>query len=1548
MVKEKTIEETYQKLTQREHILLRNGMYIGDIKKNTEELWVINDNKMVKQFVEYSPGFMKIFDEILSNATDHAIRDPTVNKIEVSYSKDTGEISVYNNGSGVPVVLHKEHNMYVPELIFGNLLSGSNYNDNETRTTVGTNGLGGKATNIFSKKFIVETVDSENKKKFIQEFSNNMSDKTKPKITSAANTKSYTKITFIPDYNRFSMENLEDDTILLIKKRVYDCIANTKAHVNLYLNGEKIKGKSFTDYIKYYFDDSKIISEQNIQTIKGTEFIWEYAIVPSDHYEQVSFVNGNCTYLGGKHVDYILYQIINKIKDLLETKKKLVDVKSNFIKDKFCLFLKATIINPSFNSQTKETLTTQVKDFGCKVEVTENFINKIYKSSIIDEIVEFCKLKESSNLAKASDGKKVNKVYISKLEDANDAGTAKSDQCTLILTEGLSALTFALHGRSIVGADKYGAFPLRGKLLNTKDATISQLIGNEEINNIKQILGLKQDKKYKNISELRYGKVMILTDADSVTGDTPLLLKDKNNNILTETIEKLTNNFTKNEFNNKEYGNTELEIWTEKGWTKINSIIRHKVEKNIYRVLTHTGVVDVTEDHSLLKDNSDEIRPIDCNINDKLLHSFPIFNEHKINIPDNLEGLHVKELWKYASECKIPYYQSYKKIDLIKELNIINSNYVIDLNNINTINKNEAYVMGLWWADGSSGIYNRKNKNGYESTFYYWAINNTNLEFLTKAKDILEKLYKLTFKIVECKKKNNSYKQPYKLLLYGGKNTKNYVENYNNTFYYRNNNSKFLKGNKYIPKEILNSTKKIRESFLIGYYNGDGEGHNLYVNSKRCMDIDSKISANSIFILCKSLGYEVSINNNNTKPNILRLIITKGHQQWDKSKIKKIINLGKTEQYVYDLETENHHFQAGVGQLIVHNTDGSHIKALFVNFIHTFWPELLKINSNFIQTLKTPIVKAIKGKKVLEFFTEQDYLVWKESGINVNSYQIRYFKGLGTSTKEDAKDTFKRFNELKVDYYYKDNKCDKSILLAFEKDKNIKTKKKSDDDTESDDNIEVVKCTDRRKNWLSNYDKSIYINVNENKVSYQDLINKELIHFSIYDNLRSIPSLCDGLKPSQRKILYYLLKKNPQLIKVAQLSGYVSAETGYHHGEVSLQGAIIGLAQNFVGTNNINILYPEGNFGTRFFNGKDASSPRYIFTRLSDITHLIFNKYDLPLLDYLNDDGILIEPEWYLPIIPMVLVNGCEGIGTGYSTYVPTYNPIDIIVNLIKMIDDEDFQPNIIKPYFKGFNGQIQEFGGGSFVTKGKWEKLSDTQIKITELPVGMGVTIYKEFLESLIINNISKKNDKSKTKKKKYELKNVQNKTKDENDDICFIVEFNNASILSELVKNNLLEKELKLTKSFSTNNMYLFNEKLILTKYDTPIDILCEFFDIRIEYYEKRKIYIIKKLKEELKYLEAKSTFIKEYIDGILDINKKTKEFINNLLEKRKYPTQQNTYDYLLKLPIYSLTLEKINDLHKQCEIKRKELEFYKITSSSQLWKTDLEELHNQLNQM
>lgn len=1166
----KTIEETYKKLSQKQHILQRPDTYIGSIKKQVEELWIPVNNKdesitMKKRVLEFSPGFMKIFDEILTNATDHSFRDPNVSIIKVNYDISSGEISVWNNGSGIPVIEHKEHKVYVPELIFGHLLTGSNYDDSTARIGAGRNGYGSKLTNIYSKKFIVETIDSDNGLKFIQEFTDNMDNRSKPKITKASG-KSYTKITFLPDYAKFNMTGLENDTVNLINKRVYDCIACTNKNVVVFLNGKKIIGKGLLDYCNYFFDDKvKAYHDIIIQKVGKNELVWEYIVVPSDHYEQVSFVNGNSTYSGGKHVDHIVYQITSKIKGLLETKKKLKDVKPATIKERLFLFLRATVINPSFSSQTKEQLTTAVKDFGCRIDVSDKYIDKLWRSEIVEDIVEFCKMKETMDVAKKTDGSKKNKVFIPKLEDALWAGTAKSEQCTLILTEGLSAMTFALWGRSIVGPEKFGVFPLKGKLLNVRDASNSQLMNNEEINNLKQIIGLKHGKEYTDTKDLRYGKVMCLTDADY---------------------------------------------------------------------------------------------------------------------------------------------------------------------------------------------------------------------------------------------------------------------------------------------------------------------------------------------------------------------------------------------------------------------DGSHIKALLVNFFHVNWPSLIKMD--FIQTIRTPIVKAIRGKKVMEFFTEQDYEKWKTTQTNSN-YQIRYFKGLGTSKKEDAQDTFRRIQELQVNYYYKDKRCDESILLAFEKDKNTKrsesqleteTEIVTENETEIATASSFIKCSDKRKTWLGNYDKKIYIDTKQNRVSYQDLIHKELIHFSIYDNLRSIPSLCDGFKPSQRKILHYMLLKQNSLnkvIKVAQLSGYVSAETGYHHGEASLQGAIIGMAQNFVGSNNINLLYPDGNFGSRLLNGKDAASSRYIFTRLSDITQNIFKKEDSKLLSYLNDDGVEIEPEWFMPVIPMVLVNGCEGIGTGYSTYIPPYNPKDIIGNLLRVLDDQEPLP--MTPYFRDFNGQLKQIEPGSYITMGKWERTTFSQIKITELPVGTAVTTYKEFLESLIESNTSKSTAATKTPrgqkpKRSVQLKDVKNKTRDENTDICFIVDFKSADDLDNLINSNNLEKYLKLTKSFSTNNMYLFSDTLILTKYKDCNDILLDFYDIRLEYYELRKEYLVKHLTNEVILLESKVRFINEYINGDLDINRKSKDYIIGLLEKRDYPklayntsneydetndetSSKGSYDYLIRMPLVSLCLEKITELERLLRNKQEELEILKSKTERDLWRDDLQNI-------
>lgn len=226
----KSIEERYKKLKdQHEHILKRPSMYIGSIKKETIEMWIYNEDRtdsdpeFISKEISYVSGLYKIFDEILVNARDHVVRCIEEEReicsiIKVYIDKDTGKITIWNNGAGIPIVEHKEHKMLIPSMIFGELLTSGNYDDDDKRKVGGTNGLGAKLTNIYSVEFEIETIDADTNKKFYQKFANNMYNKEKPKIMSANDKKSYTKISFIPDYEKFGIEGLTKDIIALFKK----------------------------------------------------------------------------------------------------------------------------------------------------------------------------------------------------------------------------------------------------------------------------------------------------------------------------------------------------------------------------------------------------------------------------------------------------------------------------------------------------------------------------------------------------------------------------------------------------------------------------------------------------------------------------------------------------------------------------------------------------------------------------------------------------------------------------------------------------------------------------------------------------------------------------------------------------------------------------------------------------------------------------------------------------------------------------------------------------------------------------------------------------------------------------------------------------------------------------------------------------------------------------------------------------------------------------------------------------------------------------------
>jgi DNA topoisomerase-2 len=394
-------------------------------------------------------------------------------------------------------------------------------------------------------------------------------------------------------------------------------------------------------------------------------------------------------------------------------------------------------------------------------------------------------------------------------------------------------------------------------------------------------------------------------------------------------------------------------------------------------------------------------------------------------------------------------------------------------------------------------------------------------------------------------------------------------------------------------------------------------------------------------------------------------------------------------------------------------------------------------------------------------------------------------------------------------------------------------------------------------------------------------------------------------------------------MKVAQLSGYISEKTSYHHGEASLQGTIVGMAQNFVGSNNLNLLHPSGQFGTRLLGGKDAASSRYIFTYLEEWNRNIFRPEDDPILNYLNDDGQPIEPEFYVPIIPMVLVNGAQGIGTGFSTTILQYNPVQLIDNILLMMETKSIKEML--PYYRGFKGKVEKADNG-YNLKGIYRIDKERSIIIiSELPIGTWTTNYKEHLDKLEEDKI---------------IKGYKDKNTDET--VYFEIQFTDDNLF-DLIEKKKLEATLKLCNKETTTNMHCFNKKSVIRKYETIYDILREFYDVRLEYYRKRKQHQINELEKELNVLDWKMKFIKGVIDGSIVVNNQTKEKITDQLEKLEFPklSDNKSYDYLVQMPIYSLSKEKIDELQKKIDGLEEELALIEKTTELERWKSELLEL-------
>jgi DNA topoisomerase-2 len=501
-MKSKELATKYQKLTDIEHVLHRPYMYVGSTKAHRGQHHLFDGEQVYLKEVTYNPGFIKLFDEILSNSIDEHRRSLKLSEIRIEFNLDNHGITVWDNG-GIPVKKHPEHKEWIPEMIFSNLKAGSNFDDTQDRNVAGTNGVGSTLTNIFSNKFIINTCDGTNK--FSQTFTNNMNKRTKPSITKSS--RGFTEIKYFTDLSRFGMKIIDESSYKILYKRCLDaaaCNPKLKIVVTTVKDSKKtrneIKFNKFEKYIKLYLGESEYFYEETKD--------WKIGFANSKNgFSNVSFVNSVHTKDGGTHVDYITDQLIKYLREMIHKKYK-VAVKPNDIRNHLYVFIDSTIVNPAFSSQTKEKLITEQKYFKTRHDVSEKIAKQIFKSEIIQSVLDWVERKklaeERAELRKLNKNLSSSKVL--KLIDAKKKGNRSN--CILGIYEGLSALSAV---RKFRDSQMIGAFPLKGKFLNVSELANSKVIQNAEVKDLMAALGLKLGEEPRG---LRYGKIYIYTDAD--------------------------------------------------------------------------------------------------------------------------------------------------------------------------------------------------------------------------------------------------------------------------------------------------------------------------------------------------------------------------------------------------------------------------------------------------------------------------------------------------------------------------------------------------------------------------------------------------------------------------------------------------------------------------------------------------------------------------------------------------------------------------------------------------------------------------------------------------------------------------------------------------------------------------------------------------------------------------------------------------------------------------------------------------------------------------
>ena len=702
--------------------------------------------------------------------------------------------------------------------------------------------------------------------------------------------------------------------------------------------------------------------------------------------------------------------------------------------------------------------------------------------------------------------------------------------------------------------------------------------------------------------------------------------------------------------------------------------------------------------------------------------------------------------------------------------------------------------------------------------------------------------------------------------------------------------------------------------------------------------------------------------------------VTNVSKNANNSKILKDLEniMGLSQDLTYETQDELNTLRYGsVALMCDQDPDGSHIKGLVINFFNNFWPHLLRTSntsanidrsSAFLKQIVTPLVKVTPNNKrnignARSFFNLAEYRAWEqEVGDDVRLYTVKYYKGLGSSTGQEGREYFAQFYG------------ERPLLISFAP---------FQEEDQSALHTAFTAPASQRKTWLnSSLDSIPALDTSSGTVTTKDFVNTDLATYFKYSNERAIPSVIDGLKPSQRKVLYTCFKRDldKKEIKVSQLSGGVAELTCYHHGEVSLQEAIIKLAQDYTGSgNNVPLLQPIGQFGTRLEGGSDHASARYISTKLNPLARKLFRVEDDELLEYHMEEGRAIEPTYFMPIIPLVLLNGALGIGTGWSVCIPSYDPVAVVA-LVKQVmtdaalrekitntrlercqsaksiaqlegqksvlqvslraarEEEDTvlvksileQLRVLRASEKEhsslfahsenslwpwFHGHLNP-SCKDYITEGILEPISDSVCRITELPAGLSTEATRVWLEARIRRGVVRS----------Y----ISNCTDTEIDFLVYFEPSRAACGMTALQK--YLKKKIQ------------FHACLHSTSYDSiesyygPEEVVMAFYEHRYALYEKRKVRLEESLAAEIKRKQKFVDFCLPFANGVSKLGDGTEAIASvcNL-------TEEEVEVFLSKVTLKQV--QTVATRQKELVNLQENLEEVIKTTPSDMWVSDLD---------